>query len=433
MTKTPILGCLTNGQTVSLPTNRCLINRNMLIVGGRESGKTKIIADSIVLQAIKNGSSVIATSRSNKLYERFADTCRKNGYEVRVLDLSAPEKSDCWNPILSIDGDRRVAAEMSSIILHNVPMNDSDDRVSESEESSLLRALLCYVDGLNEPGKNNLGAAYDILCIKDKNKLDELFYSLPKDHPAHIAYSDFDSRRSEMSKSLDVSMLKARLNALEDESFRMITNGTGNNTLELEAPAIKKCAYFIILNDKDPAKNYLAPLFVSFACIRICHHAANCKDENGSLPVELILDDLPEIGYIGSMFDGSDLARILSVSCSFNLNITMGVRSIVSLERCYPAPLCDEIAGNCDVQLFAGEFDKETAEYIAKKSGEVRIDPKEISGKDFLKIPVHPKPRYSPEEIVSLPTNMLFAYVRACGVIPLQKYDSEKHPVLLNQ
>ena len=134
-----ILGAY-NNLVVSVPSDTRL-NKHTAIFGASGTGKSRAVIRNALLQAFKNGESVIVTDPKGELYSDTAELYRNNGYDVKVFNLVNPEKSDCWNCMSEINGDSLMAQTLTNVIIGNTS-SGKGDRFWDSSEGNLLKALI---------------------------------------------------------------------------------------------------------------------------------------------------------------------------------------------------------------------------------------------------------------------------------------------------
>src|SRR5699024_3746577 len=159
-----------------------------------------------------------------------------------------------------------------------------------------------------------------------------------------------------------------RLQVLQNESVARILR---RSDIDLTAPGREKTALFVVLSDQDATMTFLSSLFFSFLFIKLVRFAVSTPEMRCPVPVNLILDEVNNIGKLGGAADGSDVARTLSVIRSRGIYVTLAVQSLGQLQNRYPNNLWAEIVGNCDVQSMLGCTDDLTAEYFSSRSGDM--------------------------------------------------------------
>lgn len=431
-----ILGAL-NQQIVSVPFDTRL-NRHTAVFGASGTGKSRSIIRNALLQAFKNGESVIVTDPKGELYSDTAELYRNHGYDVKVFNLVNPDKSDCWNCMSEINGDSLMTQILTNVIIGNTS-SGKGDRFWDSSEGNLLKALIFFVDGdkSRTASQKNLGAVYNIITRCSMQELCEAFYSLDIASPARAAFNLF-MQASETVRSGVFTGLGTRLQILQNESVRKLVS---KSDIDLTGAGKRKSAYYIILSDQESTMAFLSSLFFSFLFIKLLRYADSEPNGRCAVPVNLILDEFNNVGRLGGAEDGSDFARTLSVCRSRDIRVMLAVQSLGQLQNRYANNLWAEIVGNCDIQLMLGSSDDITAEYFSNRSGDMSVDVESIitERKTFAIAQVIPEYRRNEgkgkrkvltvDEVLRLPNEDLLCVIRGCNILKLKKWDYTNHPL----
>lgn len=425
------------GKTVCMPVDTRL-NRHICIFGASGTMKSRAIIRNALFQNIKNGESAVITDPKGELFADTAELFRKNGYEVKVYNLVSPEHSDSWNCMSDLNGDTLLAQVLTDVIIGNTAAG-SGDGFWEDGAADLLKALILYVD--KDPHRTadekNLSTVYKLLCNNSVQTLTAMFEKLPMGHPARIPYSFFSQATDKIQAGI-IMGLGTRLQVLQNSA---VENVTSRNEIDLTAPAKRKCAFFIVVSDRDATMAFLSSLFFSSLFIKLIGYADTCPGGKCPVPVNLILDEFNNIGRLGAAADGSDFARTLSVIRSRDVKVMLAVQSLGQLQNRYPNNLAAEIIGNCDIQLMLGCTDDITAEYFSARSGDmsIQVDSVRVSKRSIAVAQVIPQYQetqgqgkrrlLTPDEVLRLPKNQMLAIIRGHNILWLDKFDYTKHPM----
>lgn len=424
------------GKVACLPKETAL-NRHIAVFGASGTGKSRAIIRNALLQALKNGESVVVTDPKGELYADTAELYRQNGYEIRVYNLVDPEHSDSWNCMSDLAGDTLMAQVLTNIIIGNTGSGKGDP-FWDNGEGNLLKALILYIDQdrTRRPEEKNLPAVYRMLTGNTERQLTALFERLPLGHPARAPYHLF-AQSSDTVRSGIVLGLGTRLQVLQNQMVQRIT---GSSDIDLIAPGKRRCAYYIILSDQDTTMAFLSSLFFSLLFVRLTRYADTCEERRCPVPVNLILDEFNNIGRLGGAADGSDFARSLSVCRSRDIRVMLAVQSLGQLQNRYPNNLWAEIIGNCDVQLMLGCTDDVSAKYFSDRSGDMSIEVNSTATvrRTLAVAQMIPQYRYTegqgrrklltPDEILRMPNEELLCVIRGCNLLKLRKFDFTRHP-----
>lgn len=425
------------GQLVCLPENTRL-NRHCAIFGASGTMKSRAVIRNALFSAIRRGESVLISDPKSEMYNDTAELFRRNGYEVKVLNLVDPAHGDSWNCMSDLNGDTMLAQVLTNVIIGNTS-SGKGDHFWDNGESNLLKALVLYTDFDKSlpPERKNLAYVYQLLTRNSEKTLSAMFERLPMDHPARAPFNLF-AQSSDTVKSGIILGLGTRLQVLQNEAVKQLVS---YSDIDLTAPGSRKCAYYIILSDQETSMAFLSSLFFSFLFIKLTRFADLSPEGRCPVPVNLVLDEFNNIGRIGGAPDGSDFCRSLSVIRSRDIRVMIAVQSLGQLQNRYPNNLWAEIIGNCDIQLMLGCTDDVTADYISDRSGDMSIlvDSTMTVKKTVTVAQVIPQYRetqgqgkrklLTPDEVLRLPHEEMLAIIRGQNILKLNKFDYTRHPM----
>ena len=425
------------GQLVCLPENTRL-NRHCAIFGASGTMKSRAVIRNALFSIIRRGESALIADPKSEMYSDTSELFRKNGYEVKVLNLVDPLHGDSWNCMSDLNGNTMMAQVLTNVIIGNTS-NGKSDHFWDNGEANLLKALVLYtdLDKTLPPERKNLAYVYQLLTHNSEKTLTIMFEKLPPDHPARAPFNLF-SQSSDTVKSGIILGLGTRLQVLQNEAVKQLVSFSD---IDLTAPGSHKCAYYIILSDQETSMAFLSSLFFSFLFIKLTRFADLSPGGRCPVPVNLILDEFNNIGRIGGAPDGSDFCRSLSVIRSRDIRVMLAVQSLGQLQNRYPNNLWSEIIGNCDIQLMLGCTDDVTADYISDRSGEmcIVVDSTMTVKKTVAVTQVIPQYRetqgqgkrklLTPDEILRLPHEQMLVIIRGQNLLLLNKFDYTRHPM----
>ena len=426
-----ILGKTERGSVICLPEDTRL-NKHIAVFGASGTRKSRGVIRPALFQSIRRGESVVVADPKSEMFADTAELFKKHGYKVRVYNLLRPEYSDSWNCMFDLDGDTLMAQILTDVIISNTKGDEKGDHFWDNGESNLLKSLILYVDldTTRTPEERNLAAVYQMLTQHTEKELTMLFDLLPLDHPAKAPYSLF-SQASDSVRAGIVLGLGTRLQVLQSEAVRQITR---HSDIDLSEPGWNKCAYFIILDDQNSSLEFLSALFFAFMFIKLVRYADSTPEQRCKIPVNIILDEMNNIGTI------KDFGRRLSTIRSRSLQIIMCSQSLPQLQNRYPNNLWAELLGNADTQIMLGATDDVTAEYFSARSGDmtVEVNSTMTTRQSIALAQVIPQYRYTegigrrrvltPDEVLRLPNDELLIIIRGQKVLRAKKFDFTEHP-----
>ena len=425
------------GQLVCLPENTRL-NKHTAVFGASGTMKSRAVVRNALFSSIRRGESVLISDPKSEMYNDTSELFRKNGYEVKVLNLVDPMHGDSWNCMSDLNGNTMMAQVLTNVIIGNTS-SGKGDHFWDNGEANLLKALVLYTD-LDKslcPEQKNLAYVYQLLTRNSEKTLTAMFDKLPMDHPARAPFNLF-AQSSDTVKSGIILGLGTRLQVLQNEAVKQLVSFSD---IDLTAPGRHKCAYYIILSDQETSMAFLSSLFFSFLFIKLTRFADSSPEGRCPVPVNLILDEFNNTGRIGGAPDGSDFCRSLSVIRSRDIRVMIAVQSLGQLQNRYPNNLWAEIIGNCDIQLMLGCTDDLTADYISERSGDmsIQVDSTMTVKKTVAVAQVIPQYRetqgqgkrklLTPDEVLRLPHEEMLVIIRGQNILKLNKFDYTRHPM----
>lgn len=426
-----ILGQNERGSVICLPEDTRL-NKHVAVFGASGTMKSRGVIRPALFQSIRRGESIIVTDPKSEIYSDTAELFRKNGYTIRVYNLLQPEWSDSWNCMFDLGGDTLMAQVLTDVIIANTRGDGKGDHFWDNGEANLLKSLILYVDldATRTPEERNLPAVYQMLTQNTEKQLTALFDRLPMDHPARAPYSLF-SQASESVRAGVVLGLGTRLQVLQSEAVRQITR---RSDIDLALPGQTKCAYYIILDDQNSSLEFLSSLFFAFLFIKLVRYADSTPDQRCDIPVNIVLDEMNNIGVI------PDFSRRLSTIRSRSLQVLMCCQNLPQIQNRYPNNLWAELIGNADTQLMLGCTDDVTAEYFSARSGDmtVEVNSTMTTRQSIALAQIIPLYRYTEglgrrrlltaDEVLRLPNDQLLIIIRGQKILRARKFDYTGHP-----
>lgn len=176
------------GQLVCLPENTRL-NRHCAIFGASGTMKSRAVIRNALFSIIRRGESALIADPKSEMYSDTSELFRKNGYEVKVLNLVDPLHGDSWNCMSDLNGNTMMAQVLTNVIIGNTS-NGKSDHFWDNGEANLLKALVLYtdLDKTLPPERKNLAYVYQLLTHNSEKTLTIMFEKLPPDHPAPGAF-----------------------------------------------------------------------------------------------------------------------------------------------------------------------------------------------------------------------------------------------------
>lgn len=425
-TKGTILGTWKN-KIISVPPDSRM-NKNVAVYGASGSMKSRAYVRNYIMQTALRAESLIITDPSGEMYEDTAVYLEENGYLVKQFNLVFPAYSDSWNCLSEVNKNELMAQIFADVVIRNTS-NGKTDHFWDNAEMNLLKALILYVENEMEPSKRNIGEVYSLITKVDEKTLEKIFAILPPTHPAKAPFSIY--QRGEGAKPGIIMGLGTRLQVFQSQE---IYNVTAHNDIDLALPGQEKCAYFVITNEQDSTFDFLSSLFFSFLFIKLANFAKSCQNRKLQTPVNILLDEFPNIGMI------PDFNKKISTVRKYAINVSIIFQNIAQMKNRYPDDVWQDIIGNCDIQLFLGCTDELTAEFIGKRTGIATISIQNVAKQYHTMRVSDYVPEYrntesdnqryvmNPDEVLRMDLNEELIILRGQKILKAEKMDYTKHP-----
>ena len=416
-------------------------NTNVLVVGGSGAGKTRGYCVPNILEAAGRDEnappcSIVCSDPKAEILRKTGALLIARGYEVRVLDLTSPATSFCYNPLRYIQSDKDALRMIDTLIQATTPPDSkSSDPFWIKSETALLQALVLYLVHEAPEEEQNLPMVMEMLQAAEvreedeeyESPLDMLFSRLEMRDPESIAlkqYRVYKMAAGKTAKSILVSV-GVRLSAfLLPEVAKM----TCTDELHLEELGEKKVALFCCIPDSEKSLNYLVGLLYG-QLIQTLYYEADRKYKGRlPVPVHLLIDEAPNISLPTDSFLTS-LATMRSRGV-FTSYICQNMAQIKALFN----KQWESLVGLCDSFLYLGGAEKETHKYVSELIGKQTISSDiqsrsrgrngsyststQLSGRELL----------MPDEVRLLDNGKAILFVRGERPMLDGKFDLLRHP-----
>ena len=337
-------------------------NINVLVVGGSGSGKS---ASYSIPNAYQMLGSYVFTDPKGELYDKTAGFLKKNGYEIKVLNLVNPANSDGYNPLMHISSELDVDVIANTIVKGQKTEGSNSDPYWDDMAEMLLKALIYYLMATRPEEEQNLASCSELVRAANanggSNLLTELMNQLPYDHPARMNYKSIEIAPEKTYGSI-LSSLQSKLGKFDSKEIAEVTS---TDTINFEEIGTKKTAVYVISSDTHTAYDFLLTIFFS----QMIQQLYDFADKNGGrlkMPTFFICDEFANIGKI-LYFD-----KKISTSRSRGISFSVILQNLDQLEAVYEKSY-ETIMGNCDTHVFLGSNSYKTVEYFSKALGEKTI------------------------------------------------------------
>ena len=333
------------------------------MLDGSGSGKS---ASYVIPNAYQLLGSYVFTDPKGELYDKTAGFLKHKGYEVKVLNLVNPQKSDGYNPLMHISSEIDVDVIANTIVKGQKNEGSNSDPYWDDMAEMLLKALIYYLLATRPEEEQNLASCAELVRAANSNGggnlLTELMNQLPYDHPARMNYKSIEIAPEKTYGSI-LSTLQSKLGKFDSKEIAELTS---TNTINFEDIGSKKIVVYVISSDTHTAYDFLLTIFFS----QMIQHLYDFADKKGGAlpqPTYFILDEFANIGKI------PDFDKKISTSRSRKISFSVILQNLDQLEAVYEKSH-ETIIGNCDTTVFLGSNSQKTVEYFSKELGEKTIN-----------------------------------------------------------
>lgn len=356
----------------SRPTNpKYARNKNVLVVGGSGSGKTRFFIKPNILQM---HSSYVVTDPKGTVVNEVGNALVKNGYRMKIFNTINFKKSMHYNPFAYVHDEKDILKLVTTLIANTKGEGKAGDEFWEKAEKLLYSALIGYIHYEAPEEEQNFSTLLEMLNAMEvreddeefKNPVDLMFEELAERDPDHFAvrqYAKYKLSAGKTAKSILVSC-GARLSPFDIKELREIT---AYDELELDTLGDKKTALFLIMSDTDATFNFLISMVYTQLFNLLCEKADDVY--GGRLPVHVrcLIDEAANIGQI------PNLEKLMATIRSREISAALVLQAKSQLKAIYKDN-ADTITGNCDSQIFLGGSEQTTLKELNTILGKETID-----------------------------------------------------------
>ena len=347
-------------------------NKNILVIGGSGSGKTRFFCKPSLLQA---HSSYVCTDPKGTLLPEIGTFLERKKYRIKCLNLINFRKSMKYNPLAYIRSEKDILKLVNALIMNTKGEGEkSSEDFWVKAERLYYSALIGYIWYEATEEEKNFITLLDLINASEareddeeyKSPVDLLFDDLEARDPEHFAVKQYRKYKLAAGKTLKSILIScgARLAPFDIKELRDLME---YDELELDTLGDQKTALFVILSDTDSTFNFVAALMYSQLFNLLCDKADDFYGGRLPVHVRLILDEFANIGQIPN-FD-----KLIATIRSREISASIILQSQSQLKTIYK-DAADTIVGNCDSTLFLGGKEKSTLKEISELLGKETID-----------------------------------------------------------
>ena len=406
-------------------------NKNVLVVGGSGSGKTRFFIKPNLMQL---HSSYVVTDPKGSIAVECGKLMLRNGYKVKIFNSINFKKSHHYNPFAYIHSEKDILKLVTTLIANTKGDGKSGDDFWQKAETLLYTALIGYIHYEAPEEEQNFATLIEFINAMEvreddetfENNVDLAFKELASREPNHFAvrqYKKYTFAAGKTAKSINISC-GARRAPFDIQELREITM---YDELELDTLGDRKTALFLIMSDTDSTFNFLISMIYSQLFNLLCEKADDVY--GGRLPVHVrcLIDECANIGQI------PNLEKLMATIRSREISACLVLQAQSQLKALYKDN-ADTIIGNCDSSIFLGGKEPGTLKELNQALGKETIDTfntgesrgREVShslnyqklGKDLATI----------DELAVLDGGKCILQLRGVRPFLSDKYDITRHP-----
>ena len=406
-------------------------NKNVLIVGGSGSGKTRFWLKPNLMQC---HSSYVVTDPKGSIVVECGKMLLRNGYRIKILNTINFKKSMHYNPFAYLRSEKDILKLVTTLIANTKGEGKTGDDFWQKAETLLYTALIGYIYFEAPENEQNFSTLIEFINASEvreddedfKNPVDLMFDALEKKDPQHFAlrqYKKYKLAAGKTAKSILISC-GARLAPFDIKELRELT---AYDEMELDTLGDKKTALFIIISDTDDTFNFLVSMAYTQLFNLLCDKADDVY--GGRLPVHVrcLIDEAANIGQIPK------LEKLMATIRSREISACLVLQAQSQLKALYKDN-ADTIIGNCDSMIFLGGKEKTTLKDLSETLGKETIDMFNTSdtrgsqrsyGLNYQKLG---KELMSMDELAVMDGGKCILQLRGVRPFLSEKYDITKHP-----
>jgi type IV secretion system protein VirD4 len=411
-------------------------NKNVLVVGGSGSGKTRFFIKPNLMQCDSKDYPVsfVVTDPKGSIVVECGNLLRRRGYRIKILNTINFKKSMHYNPFAYIHSEKDILKLVTALITNTKGEGKEGDDFWVKAETLLYTALIGYIHYEAPVEEQNFATLIEFINASEvreddeefKNPVDLMFEALEKEKPNHFAvrqYKKYKLAAGKTAKSILISC-GARMAPFDIQELRDLT---AYDELELDTLGDRKTALFIIISDTDDTFNFLVSMAYTQLFNLLCEKADDVY--GGRLPVHVrcLLDEFANIGQIPKF------EKLIATIRSREISACLVLQAQSQLKALYKDN-ADTIIGNCDSAIFLGGKERTTLKELTESLGKETIDTyntgesrgREVShslnyqklGKDLASV----------DELSILDGGKCILQLRGVRPFLSDKYDITKHP-----
>ena len=414
-------------------------NKNVLVIGGSGSGKTRFYVKPNLMQCFPTSdypTSFVVTDPKGTLVLETGQMFQRAGYRVKILNTINFSKSMKYNPFVYIHSEKDVLKLVNNLIQSTTPKGSHEsDPFWTKAETALLQAIILMLFQEAPEYEQNFSMVMRVLEYAEVREEDEghvspldlLFESIERRKPDSVAvrqYKVFKLAAGKTAKSILVSTA-VRLAPFNLPQIQALTN---HDDMDLYTLGEKKVALYAVIPDNDNTFNFLVSLLYAQA-FQALYYSAD-QIHHGPLPrhVRFVLDEFAAMPLPG-------FTRELATMRSRSISASVIIQNMAQIKELYKDSW-ETIPGNCDSILYLGGNESSTHKYVSEMLGKATIDTKTHgqtkgkSGSYSTNFQMSGRELLTPDEVRKLDNRYALLFIRGASPVMDEKYDLMHHPAI---
>ncbi len=411
-------------------------NKNMLVIGGSGSGKTRFVLKPNLMQCRSKDFPVsfVVTDPKGQLVIEAGKLFQRNGYRIKILNTIDFKRSMRYNPFFYIRSETDILTLVNTFISNTKGEGKGGDDFWLKAETLLYTAFIAYLYYEAPAEEQHFGTLCEYINAMEvredqedfKNAVDLIFEELEQEKPGSFAvrqYKKYKLAAGKTAKSILISCA-ARLAPFDIQSVRELL---AVDELELGTLGDEKTALFVIISDTNPVFNFIPAMMYTQMFDTLCNKAGESEGGRLKVHVRCILDEFANLGKI------PNFEQLIATIRSREISACVILQSQSQLKALYKDN-ASVITGNMDTTLFLGGKEKETLKEISELLGKQTVDMYNTSitrstqtshGQNFSKVG---RDLLSVDELAVMDGGKCICMLRGERPFLSQKYDLLKHP-----
>mgnify|MGYP000675874294 CR=1 FL=1 len=424
---------LTRHVRLGLDTHKHRRSLNVLVIGGSGAAKTRGYVKPNILEANSN---YVITDPKMEVLTATGGYLKRQGYDIRVLNLVDLSQSDGYNPFRYLRDEKDALKLVNTLIQATTPKgsHESDPFWSKSE-TALLQAIILMLFQEAPEYEQNFSMVLRVLEYAEVKEdddeyvspLDLLFRAMEYENPESVAlrqYKVFKQAAGKTAKSILVSAA-VRLAPFNLPQIKAVTD---HDDMDLYTLGEKKVALYAVIPDNDNTFNFLVSLLYAQA-FQALYYSAD-QIHHGPLPrhVRFVLDEFAAMPLPG-------FTRELATMRSRSISASVIIQNMAQIKELYKDSW-ETIPGNCDTILYLGGNESSTHKYVSEMLGKATIDTKTHgqtkgkSGSYSTNFQMSGRELLTPDEVRKLDNRYALLFIRGASPVMDEKYDLMHHPAI---